>query len=410
MPSYSSRIRESADLTVEPVTDHCAVVLRERKVLVGFDGFVDNIVTPVATRHGGGEAFKPIETTREFAELIRKAGDGKNANIELFRRLQKVGGNGPILANALSIAGCQVRYVGGLGWPSLHPVFKEFAERTEAISLAEPGVTTALEFSDGKIMLGMATSLDAITYERILETVGQDRFQNLVGESDIVAFVDWTMVSGMTDILTSVLERVLPRLSKTATPKFFFDLADPAKRLSNELRTALQIISCYQNFGSVCLGLNGTEAFQVAKLLQVSAPDEASIDVLARKIRRSLKVDVVLVHVKEGAACADASGTQILPSPRCSRPVVKTGAGDHFNAGYIIGQLLGLEPQKCLPLAIASPSLYLRSGSSPTLDELKSIFTDENLEGSANAFPEKAAPNLSGGRGLSSQPTHTSQL
>jgi len=410
MPSYSSTIRESADLTVEPVADHWAVALRERKVLVGFDGFVDNIVTPVATRHGGGEAFMPVETTREFAELIRKAGDGKNANIELFQRLQKVGGNGPILANALSIAGCHVRYVGALGWPSLHPVFKEFAERTEAISLAEPGATTALEFSDGKIMLSMATSLDAVTYERILETVGQDRFRNLVRESDIVAFVDWTMVSRMTDILTSVLERVLPRLSKTATPKFFFDLADPAKRLSNELRAVLHIISCYQNFGSVCLGLNGTEACQVAKLLQISAGDEASIDVLAREIRRSLKLDVVLVHVKGGAACADASGAKMLPSPRCSRPVVKTGAGDHFNAGYIVGQLLGLEPQKCLPLAIASPSLYLRSGSSPTLDELKSVFSDENLESLTNAFPQKAAPNLIGDRGLSSQPNHSSQL
>jgi hypothetical protein len=91
MPSCSSTIRKSADLTVEPAADHCAVALRERKVLVWFDGFVDNIVIPVATRHGGGDAFKPIETTREFAEFIRKAGDGKNANIELFRRLSEGG-------------------------------------------------------------------------------------------------------------------------------------------------------------------------------------------------------------------------------------------------------------------------------------------------------------------------------
>jgi sugar/nucleoside kinase (ribokinase family) len=72
--------------------------------------------------------------------------------------------------------------------------------------------------------------------------------------------------------------------------------------------------------------------------------------------------------------------------------VVKTGAGDHFNAGYIVGQLLGLEAQKCLPLAIASPSLYLRSGSSPTLDELKSFFTDENLDGSAKRVPAESSP------------------
>ena len=33
-------------------------------------------------------------------------------------------------------------------------VFEEFAEKTDAISLTEPGITTALEFKDGKIMLG----------------------------------------------------------------------------------------------------------------------------------------------------------------------------------------------------------------------------------------------------------------
>jgi hypothetical protein len=254
----------------------------------------------------------------------------------------------------------------------------------------------------------MATSLDAITYERILETVGEDRFRILVGESDVVAFVDWTMVSRMTDILTCILERVLPKLSKTSAPKFFFDLADPAKRLSNELQTVLGVISGYQSFGSVCLGLNRREACQVAKLLQISAANEASIDVLAREIRRSLKLDVVLVHAKEGAACADATGVQISPSPSCSRPAVKTGAGDHFNAGYIVGRLLGLQPQKCLPLAMASPCLYLRSGSSPTLDELRSFFADENLESLANVSSQEAGPL--GDRGLSSQPNHTSQL
>ena len=43
-----------------------------------------------------------------------------------------------------------VRYVGALGNPSIHPVFEDFAEKTNAISLTEPGITTALEFKDGK--------------------------------------------------------------------------------------------------------------------------------------------------------------------------------------------------------------------------------------------------------------------
>ena len=40
--------------------------------------------------------------------------------------------------------GLGVRYVGALGKPSIHPVFEEFAQKTDAISLTEPGITTAL--------------------------------------------------------------------------------------------------------------------------------------------------------------------------------------------------------------------------------------------------------------------------
>jgi ketohexokinase len=389
----SSDPGEFVGSTVEGAADCHLAWLKERKVLVGFDGFVDNIVTPVATRHGTGESFTAVETIDEFAELIRKGADGKSANIELFPRLQKVGGNGPILANALSAVGCDVRYIGALGWPLPHPVFKELAERTRAISLAEPGSTTAIEFADGKIMFGTATSLDDVTYERILEIAGEDRFRDLVREANIVAFVDWTMVPQMTDILINILERILPQLAKTDVPKFFFDLADPTKRPSNELQRVLDVFSTYQNFGSVCLGLNKKEANQVAHLLEVTAANEASIDVLAGEIRSSLGLDVVLVHTMEGAACADATGVQTLPSLRCSDSAVKTGAGDHFNAGYILGRLLGLEPQKCLPLATVFPSLYLRSGSSPSLSELRSLLADEKLDRLAEAFPAEPTPN-----------------
>jgi hypothetical protein len=406
----SSNPGESAHVSVEGGAGRRPAGLRECKVLVGFDGFVDNIVTAVATRHGTGELFTPVETIDEFADLIRKGADGKSANIELFPRFQKVGGNGPILANALSVVGCDVRYIGALGWPLAHPVFKELAERTRAISLAEPGSTTAIEFADGKIMFGTGTSLDDVTYERILETVGEDRLRDLIRESNIVAFVDWTMVPRMTDILTNVRDRILPQLAKTAVPKFFFDLADPTKRPANELQTVLNLISTYQNFGSVCLGLNKKEANQVAGLLQVTAANEASTDVLARGIRTGLGLDVVLVHTKEGAACADATGVQTLPSLRCSHSAVKTGAGDHFNAGYILGQLLGLEPQKCLPLAMVFPSLYLRLGSSPSLSELRSLLTNEKLDCLADAFPAEPTPNRPDIRNLCSLLNYPSRL
>ena len=66
------------------------------------------------------------------------------------------------MANAMLSLGLGVRYVGALGRPVVHPVFEEFARKTQAISLAEPGITTALEFKDGKLMLGNTRSLEEI--------------------------------------------------------------------------------------------------------------------------------------------------------------------------------------------------------------------------------------------------------
>jgi hypothetical protein len=53
--------------------------------------------------------------------------------------MQKLGGNGPIMANALGAYGNDVTYIGNLGAPALHPVFAEFGESATVYSIAEPG-------------------------------------------------------------------------------------------------------------------------------------------------------------------------------------------------------------------------------------------------------------------------------
>src|SRR6187401_3262237 len=97
-------------------------------VVVGLDGFVDTIVTPVGLRHGAGENFTPITTLTEFGQRVLAAA-GKSTNIELYPRMDKLGGNGPIMANALLAGGARVTYVGALGSPVVHPVFADMASR-----------------------------------------------------------------------------------------------------------------------------------------------------------------------------------------------------------------------------------------------------------------------------------------
>src|SRR5438552_13986432 len=175
---------------------------------VGLDGFVDEILH-VVDKRDSAESFQRLPTIEKLAERLRAAA-GKSTNIELVNRLTKLGGNGPIMANALASLGLKVTYVGNLGYPNLHPVFADFARRAEVYSVAEPGYTDALEFEDGKIMLGKHQSLKQMNWTTIKVRFGQDKFAARFSHSDLVGFVNWTMLTAMSDIWSAVLQELCP--------------------------------------------------------------------------------------------------------------------------------------------------------------------------------------------------------
>jgi sugar/nucleoside kinase (ribokinase family) len=55
------------------------------------------------------------------------------------------------------------------------------------------------------------------------------------------------------------------------------------------------------------------------------------------------------------------------------KPLITTGAGDHFNAGFMTGQLLGLGPESCLGLGVSTSGFYVRTARSPTLGDLETF-------------------------------------
>src|SRR6186713_1178741 len=108
----------------------CAAKLTAQSALVsripafiGLDGFVDEILHVVDKRESA-EKFVRLPTIARYAERLAAAA-GKSTNVELVTQLTKLGGNGPIMANALAGLGLPVTYLGNLGYPNLHPVFAE---------------------------------------------------------------------------------------------------------------------------------------------------------------------------------------------------------------------------------------------------------------------------------------------
>ncbi|TAG27921.1 MAG: carbohydrate kinase family protein [Verrucomicrobia bacterium] len=358
-----------------------AKLAASKRALVGLDGFVDTIVTPVAQRTGRGEAFTAIGTIPEFADRVAGAA-GKSTNIEFYPLQDKLGGNGPIMAAALLAGGTRITYVGALGWPALHPVFHPLAAHAEVVSLCNPGTTIAVEFRDGKLMLGQLRSLDCITLPKIDEVMGANKFRAALAAADLVALVNWTMIPAMSGIFAALLEDVLPGLPprpREAPPRlFFFDLADPEKRTRADLSAVLRLIARFEAFGRVTLGLNLKEAQQVADVLGLESPerDEASLRASAAAIRSELGVATVVVHPRESAACATTEGTFWVPGPYTANPTITTGAGDHFNGGFCQGQLIGFAPEDCLTLGVCTSGFYVRTGQSPSLSEVESFLAN----------------------------------
>ncbi len=351
--------------------------LSSKRAILGLDGFVDTIVTPVALRAGQGENFTPISTISEFGQRILGAA-GKSTNIEFFPRMDKLGGNGPIMANAVLAQGAQVTYIGALGTPTVHPVFADLAHRANVVSLCAAASTTAAEFDDGKIMLGMMKSLDEITPQKIEEVMGGAAWRDALSESDLIALVNWTMIPNMSAIFDDLVGRLLPQIPAKPGRIYFFDLADPEKRSTADLVYALETIAKFEQFGQVTLGLNLKEAQQVHPALGLGTETETEDGLrrMTENIRKKLDLTTVVIHPKESAACATREGTWWVPGPYAAKPLITTGAGDHFNSGFVNGQLMGLSPESCLALGVSTSGHYVRTAKSPTLDDLETFLAN----------------------------------
>ncbi len=166
--------------------------LAGKRVLAGFDGYVDSPVYPLdpgGARYGSAIAF---------AEAI-KAGGGRSMDIPVASKGSLMGGNGPLSALSLAEKGANVVCIGAMGPPE--EPFAPLYEKAEIYSLAPPARCYALEFPDGKLMFGDAASLKAIDHARVCAVLGRERYAGLVRESDCVVFANWSALPHASNLL-----------------------------------------------------------------------------------------------------------------------------------------------------------------------------------------------------------------
>lgn len=387
--------------------------LRERqdevtrlRALIGFDGFVDHIVRVVDTRPSV-DTYTPVETLSEFADRIQAAA-GLSTNVELVVERTKLGGNGPIMALALARLGVQVTCIGPLGTP-LHPVFSPLEEAgVELISLGPPAVTDALEFRDGKLMMGKLEPLQHITWDAVVKAAGRGRLEELAGAAHLTAQLNWTMLPH----LNAIWEAWQEEMAAYSQGLFFVDFADPEKRPLDQLEAAIESLGRIGRRQPLYLGVNLREALALYHAVtgapppaswteKPSSPEEggesratdgkegsgsvlpevpaaaAIVHELGPKLAEK-GITGLLVHpVRDAAAWREPEDwgddsrpdTAWIAGAYTPNPVLTTGAGDNFNAGAALGLCLGLSLPDVLWLGKATSGYYVRHGESPTLSQ-----------------------------------------
>ncbi|MEI6084513.1 MAG: hypothetical protein WCS70_09450 [Verrucomicrobiota bacterium] len=342
--------------------------LAQWPVTIGLDGFVDSIIRAVDQRESATQ-FTTLPTITALVDRLARAA-GKSSNLELWVERVKLGGNGPIMANALAAFGAPTTYIGNLGYPHIHPAFEEFAKHATVISIAEPAFTDALEFNDGKLMLGKRKTMLDVNWANLVARVGRDRLQGLFANSALIGLQNWTMLPEMSDIWQHVLDEICPHL--TARHTFFFDLADPESRPPADIAHALGLIAKFQKYFNTYLGLNEKEAFQIGAVLgYTGATDgESAIRAVAKFVYDKLQIAGVVVHPRAYAVAASAAGVVKAAGPFVEKPLISTGAGDHFNAGFCLGKLIGADDEVALQIGVGTSGYYVRTAQSPAALEL----------------------------------------
>ena len=169
----------------------------------------------------------------------------------------------------------------------------------------------------------------------------------------------------------AIQKEICPKV-KGARRTLFFDLADPEKRTKEDIQRALKLIVKFEKHFNVILGLNEKECHEIAKVLGIK-PRGTQAEELTRtamQIAERVEVGTLVVHPVSYALAVSQGVASVVEGPFVKRPKITTGAGDHFNSGFCLGKLLGLDNAQAVLTGVTTSGSYVRTAQSPTVKEL----------------------------------------
>lgn len=339
-------------------------------VVFGFDGYVDN-VREMGTNASSSENER-ITTLSELGdEIVTSAAADSSLAISWECHGKRTGGHVSHLSRAYQTLGFDPTLVGMCGDPILDIFEQEFAECT-LHSLGDPGVTDAIEFNDGKLMLMENGGNATLDWETIQSRVGIETLVNEIDGAKLLGIGYWAVIPEMASILDGLREMVFPKLADP--PQHV--LLDPANIREIDRELLESIVTATGHLAEevdITVSANRYETAELAAVLGSNTSDELVAD--ARVAFDSLDVDRFVGHsVTESVVISEDGTTSVRVNPIDS-PELTTSAGDHFNTGLSLGLVEGLPEDAAVVLGNALAREFVRTGETPSYDDVVSAVT-----------------------------------
>src|SRR5204862_7567054 len=97
---------------------------------------------------------------------------------------------------------------------------------------------------------------------------------------------------------------------------------------------------------------------------------------LALDIRKSVGVETLVIHPVTYALAVTGHDCAVVDGPYIAQPLITTGAGDHFNAGFCLGKVLGFDDEMSVLAGVATSGYYVRNAQSPRMTDLVPMLRD----------------------------------
>ena len=361
------RIDVATDRAVETCQRQLPTRVEGGDVAFGFDGMIDFVREMVDTRHGP-DSYAPVRTLDSLAARFRESADENSSiAIDWVRKGTRLGGHTSHLARFFGGIGYDPTMIGTFGDP-VRDAFREEFGAYDMVSLGEPGETQAVEFEDGKCMLAEPGSYLRFDWEALLEAVPPTELADHVDGSRLLGIGYWAVVPRLPSILAGLRDDLWPTLSDPPE-RILVDPGDIRHLEAEQIESGIAALGRLGDVADLTLSANRVETLALADKIGDEDLDR-SFSAAAFFLYDRLDVTRVVGHNVDFSVSASDAGTARVAVPRVDDPEITTSAGDHFNAGFALGLLEGLDDGAALTLGNAVASRFVRTGRPPSFEEI----------------------------------------